>query len=53
VLLLPAPFAVLLGVLALKELKRKPELHGAGRAWFGIIMGVACMLIYGFAFLRA
>lgn len=35
----PAPIALILGIAALNELKRKPELHGAGRAWFGIIMG--------------
>ena len=34
------PFALICGILALREMKRKPHLHGAGRAWFGIIMGV-------------
>lgn len=46
VLVIPAPFAVILGIMALNELKRKPELHGAGRAWFGIIMGVGVMLFF-------
>ncbi|MDF1666193.1 MAG: DUF4190 domain-containing protein [Planctomycetota bacterium] len=34
-----APFALICGVLALQEMKKNPELKGAGRAWFGIIMG--------------
>ena len=34
-----AGIALLLGILALRQLKRKPRLHGHGRAIFGIIMG--------------
>lgn len=34
------PFALICGIMALREMKRKPQLHGAGRAWFGIIMGL-------------
>lgn len=30
---------VVVGFMALKTLKRDPELSGAGRAWFGIIAG--------------
>lgn len=45
-----APFAVLFGVLALRALKRDPTLHGAGRAWFGIVMGSLVMI--GAAFLH-
>jgi hypothetical protein len=40
VLLIPAPFAILLGVLALKDIKAHPEKSGNGRAIFGIVMGV-------------
>jgi hypothetical protein len=40
VLLVPAPFAVVFGVLALREIRRRPELLGKGRAWFGIVMGL-------------
>ena len=46
VLLIPAPFAIIAGVVALNEMKRKPELHGAGRAWFGIIMGVLSIGVF-------
>ncbi|MDX2132397.1 MAG: GYF domain-containing protein [Planctomycetota bacterium] len=40
VLLLPAPFALLSGILALRDIKKHPEKRGKGRAIFGIVMGV-------------
>lgn len=43
-LIIFAPFALICGLLALQEMKKKPELKGAGRAWFGIIMGGLCSL---------
>jgi hypothetical protein len=36
----PAPVAVLLGILAIRDLRLHPEKHGMGRAIFGIVMGV-------------
>jgi hypothetical protein len=39
VLLVPAPFAVLTGILAIVEMRRNPKKHGLGRAIFGIVMG--------------
>ncbi len=36
---LPAPFALLFGILAVREMRRDPSKHGMGRAVFGIIMG--------------
>jgi hypothetical protein len=39
VLCIPAPFALLTGILAIREIKRNPKKHGMGRAIFGIIMG--------------
>jgi hypothetical protein len=39
VLLLPAPLALVFGILALKDLKKNPAKLGAGRAWFGVIAG--------------
>ncbi|MDB4931767.1 MAG: hypothetical protein JWM10_4251, partial [Myxococcaceae bacterium] len=44
-----APFAIVAGVLALRTLKQRPDLHGAGRAWFGIVMGALFSAIYGYA----
>ena len=57
---LPAPFALFCGIKALRDLKRQPHLQGAGRAWFGIIMGslftvllvVSILLAIGSASLR-
>jgi hypothetical protein len=43
VLLFPAPFAVLTGLLAIRELRRQPSKHGMGRAIFGIICGSLVM----------
>lgn len=45
------PLALVAGVLALRGLKRDPKLHGAGRAWFGIVMGALFTLLYGLVFL--
>ena len=39
VLLIPAPFAILTGILAIMEMRRNPKKHGMGRAVFGIVMG--------------
>lgn len=39
VLCVPAPIALILGILALVNLKKNPKLHGHGRAWFAIVMG--------------
>jgi hypothetical protein len=39
VLCIPAPLALLLGILALRELKRKPNRDGRYRAVFAIVMG--------------
>lgn len=33
------------GFMALNELKRNPQLSGAGRAWFGILVGIPGLLI--------
>ena len=38
--------AILLGIFALRDIKAHPEKHGAGRAWFGIIMGGVFSLLY-------
>ena len=39
VLLVFAPFALLFGILALRDIRLHPEKKGKGRAWFGIVMG--------------
>ena len=32
--------------MALRDLKRQPHLQGAGRAWFGIVMGANGTLFF-------
>jgi len=39
VLIVPAPLALLTGILGLRAIKKHPEKLGKGRAWFGIIAG--------------
>jgi hypothetical protein len=54
VLCVPAPFALLTGILAIREMKRNPKKHGMGRAIFGLVMGgigTVCLLIVLLAFL--
>jgi len=34
------PVALLLGILAIIDIKRHPRKHGMGRAVFGVVMGV-------------
>lgn len=38
-LVLPAPFALLCGILAVRDIRRDPKKHGMGRAVFGIVLG--------------
>lgn len=37
--LLPAPFALALGIAAVMDIRKNPEKHGMGRAVFAIIVG--------------
>jgi hypothetical protein len=39
-ILIPAPLALIFGILAVIDIKKNPKKHGMGRAIFGIIMGV-------------
>jgi hypothetical protein len=41
-----APVAVVLGILALKDIKKYPDKHGKGRAWFAIILGGLLTVAY-------
>lgn len=40
-----APIALVLGILAIRHIKRNPKLHGLGRAWFGLVMGALGTLL--------
>ena len=39
ILILPAPIAIVVGALALRDLSSKPDKTGHGRAWFAIVAG--------------
>lgn len=41
-LMIFAPFALVTGILAVREIRRNPKLHGMGRAVFGVVMGGIC-----------
>ncbi|MBR1920987.1 MAG: DUF4190 domain-containing protein [Kiritimatiellae bacterium] len=38
-ILILAPVSLIVGILAIRDLKAHPDKHGLGRAWFGTIMG--------------
>jgi hypothetical protein len=40
VLLVPAPLALIFGIIAFRDIRRHPDRHGMGRALFGLIMGL-------------
>lgn len=42
------PFALLTGILALRQIKRDPQLGGHVRAWVGIVLGVFGSVGLGF-----
>lgn len=54
VLCVPGPFALITGILAVREIRRNPKKHGMGRAIFGIVMGslgtlVLCFMVIALA----
>ncbi len=51
IVILPAPFALLFGILAIRDLRRHPEKHGMGRAIFAIVMGSLFSLLLLFIIL--
>jgi len=53
IMMLPAPFAILCGVLAIKDIRKNPHKLGLVRAWFGIIAGSTCLLVLLFGFIMA
>ena len=45
--------AFVIGVVAIRDIRRHPELHGLGRAWFGIVMGALFTIVYLLVFILA
>jgi hypothetical protein len=48
-LCIPGPIALILGIVAIRDIKRHPEKHGMGRAIFGLVMGSLGSLGLAFA----
>lgn len=50
-LMLAAPFALVFGILGVRHISKNKELHGMGRAIFGIVMGLLFTLamLFGIA----
>ena len=46
-----APIALILGILAIRDIKRHPDKHGMGRAIFGLVMGVLGTILLVFVLL--
>jgi hypothetical protein len=44
-LVFPGPIALFVSVIALQQLKAKPGVAGAGRAWFGLIAGAVATVV--------
>lgn len=51
ILVIFAPFAVITGIVALKDIEAHPEKLGRGRAIFGILAGALVMALVAFAVL--
>lgn len=50
---LPAPLALVCGIIAIRDIKTHPDRHGMGRAIFGIVMGALGTLALGVGILAA
>ncbi len=48
----PGPIALVLGIVAIRDIKRHPEKHGMGRAIFGLVMGILGTLGLAFTLLH-
>lgn len=44
-LILPGPLALILGIIALVQLKHRPQQFGRGRAWFAVIIGALASIL--------
>lgn len=51
--ILPAPVALIIGLVALRDLDRRPQMRGRGRAWFGIITGAIGTTLIGIGVILA
>jgi len=44
----PAPIAVVVSLVAIRDIRRHPDRHGMGRAIFGLVMGIlgTCAVVF-------
>ena len=49
--LVPAPIAIVVSIVALRDLKMNPKKFGKGRAIFGLVMGILGTAVLPFAIL--
>lgn len=49
--MLGAPLSVLLGIAALVRLRKRPELVGRGKAWFGMVLGSLVSAFFAYTIL--
>jgi GYF domain 2/Domain of unknown function (DUF4190) len=47
----PAPFAVFVSIMAIRDIRRHPDRHGMGRAIFGLVMGSIMIMLVIAAFI--
>ena len=48
VLIMPAPLALIISIIAIRDIKKHPDRHGMGRAVFGLIMGALGTIVLAF-----
>ena len=51
-LIVPAPFALFCGIMAVRDIRKNPKKRGMGRAIFGLVLGVLGTALIVFLFLR-
>jgi hypothetical protein len=39
-IILPAPIALIISIIAIMDIRKHPQRHGMGRAIFGLVMGI-------------
>ena len=53
ILCFPAPIAIILGAIAIYDIKKHPKRHGMGRAVFGLVMGIIGTIVLIFGIINA
>jgi hypothetical protein len=53
ILIVPAPIAIVVSLIAIRDIRKHPERHGMGRALFGLIAGALFTLVPVVMFINA